>query len=125
MKQLLLPAAAALLAAAVPASASAQQTAPQASPAAEEVSIPLASFGTIRDFRNDGEDVVYLRGTGRQWYKATLAGPCHNLPTALSIALDHRFSSSVDNTATLLVNGERCRIASLVRSDPPPRRSRP
>ena len=122
MKQLLLPAAAALLAAAVPAFAAAP--APQA-PAREEVRIPLAGF-VIRGFHPDGDDVVYLEAAHRQWYRAELAPRCYELQSALHIALDTRFNGdTLDNSSSLIVGRERCRITSLTRAEgPPPRRRR-
>ena len=127
MKQLLLPAAAVLLAAAVPALASqpSANDAPAAkAPAPEEVRIPFASFGQIRNFRDDGDRAIYFQGTRRIWYRATFYGPCLNLPSALRIGFQNRYSDTLDNSSTLLVDGEQCRIASLVRSDPPPSRRR-
>lgn len=123
MKPFLLPVTAAFLAASVPAAA---QPAEQKVPAREEVRIPFASFGAIRNFRPVGDDVVYLQGTHRRWYRAELNGPCINLPGALRIGLDTRFNgNTLDNSSTLIVRGEQCRIASLTRADgPPPRRSR-
>jgi hypothetical protein len=117
MKELLLPVTAALLAAAVPAMAA-------PAPQSEQVRIPFASFGSIRNFRPVGDDVVYLEGTHRRWYRAELNGPCINLPAALQIRFDTRFSGdTLDNTSTLIVGGEPCRITSLTRADgPPPRR---
>lgn len=122
MKELLLPAAAALLAAAVPAFAAAP--APSA-PATEQVRIPLARF-TIRNFHPVGDDVVYLEGTRRQWYRAELAPRCYELQSALHIALDTRFNGdTLDNSSSLIVGHERCRIISLTRAEgPPPRRQR-
>ena len=121
MKELLLPAAAALLAAAVPAFAAA--SAPSA-PAREEVRIPLARF-TIRNFHPVGDDVFYLEGTRHQWYRAELVPRCFELQSALHIGLDTRFNGdTLDNSSSLIVGRERCRIASLTRADgpPPPRR---
>ena len=124
MREILLPLTAALLAAAVPAVAAAPE--PQKGPAREEVRIPFASFGTIRNFRPVGDDVVYLEGTHRRWYRAELNGPCINLPAALRIGFDTRFNGdTLDNSSTLIVGGERCRIMSLTRANGPPlRRSR-
>jgi len=121
MKELLLPAAAALLAASVPAFAAGP--APSA-PAREEVRIPLARF-TIRNFHPVGDDVVYLESTRHQWYRAELVPRCFELQSALRIALDTRFNGdTLDNSSSLIVGRERCRIASLTRADgpPPPRR---
>lgn len=94
-------------------------------PAADrEVRIPFVQFGAIRGFRPVGDDVVYLQGRRRIWYRAQLNGPCINLPHALRIGLDQRYSSTLDNSSSLIVEGERCRIVSLVQADPPPRRRR-
>ena len=117
MKELLLPAIAALLSAAVPAVAG------PSTPQPEQVRIPLASF-TIRSFHPYGDDVVYLEGPRRQWYRAELAPRCFELQSAIRIALDTRFNgNTLDNTSSLIVGRERCRIVSLTRADgPPPRR---
>lgn len=124
MKAMLLPVSAALLASAVPALAGPPE--PQHTVAREEVRIPFASFGAIRSFRPVGDDVVYLMGTHRRWYRAELNGPCINLPAALRLGFDTRYNGNMlDNSSTLLVGGERCRITSLTRADgPPPRRPR-
>ncbi len=124
MKELLLPVTAALLAAAVPALAAGPG--PQGAPASREVRIPFASFGAIRNFRPQGDQIVFLEGTHRRWYRATLNGPCINLPHALRIGFDTRYNGdTLDNSSTLIVEGERCRIMSLVSVDgPPPRRPR-
>lgn len=97
---------------------------PSAGPS-EEVRIPFAQFGAIRSFHSAGDEIVYLQGNHHLWYRATLNGPCMNLPHALRIGLDTRFNGDVlDNSSSLLVDGESCRIVSLIRSDPPPRRRR-
>jgi len=123
MKELLFPATAAFLAAAVPALAA---EAPGRAPAREEVRIPFATFGTIRSFRPVGDDVVYLEGTGRRWYRAELSPRCYELQSAIRIGFDTRFNgSTLDNTSSLIVGRDRCRIVSLTRADgPPPRRNR-
>jgi len=121
MKKLLLPLTA-FLAAAAPALAAG--SAPQKAPVREEVRIPLARF-TIRNFHPVGDDVVYLEGTRHQWYRAELVPRCFELQSALHIALDTRFNGdTLDNSSSLIVGRERCRIASLTRADgpPPPRR---
>lgn len=96
-----------------------------APPAAEqEVRIPFASFGAVRSFHNVGDRVVYFEGRRRQWYRATLFAPCYNLPHALRLGFETRYGDTLDRDTTLLVDGEACRIETLVRSDPPPRRHR-
>jgi hypothetical protein len=91
-------------------------------PQPEEARIPFASFRSIHSFHPVGEDVVYLQDQQRDWFRATLTGPCFNIGTALRIGLDTRPGDTVDNTSSFIVDGQRCPIHSLVRSDPPPRR---
>ena len=95
---------------------------PPAAPSGKEVSIPFIRFGGIRDFRAQGEEVLFLQDRGRRWYRAALIGKCYNLPFAQRIAVDTRGANSVDRFTTLIVDGERCRIDSLTRSDKPQRR---
>ena len=113
-----------LLAALAPAAAgaAAHPAEPPARPA--EARIPFVSFGSIRTFRTAGEDVIYLQDQRRNWYRAELTGPCPGIERALRIGVDSRFSSTVDNSTTLIVDGQRCPIHSLVRSAEPPRRPR-
>lgn len=93
-----------------------------APPRPEQARIPFVGFRTIRTFHPVGDDIVYLQDTRRNWYRATLNGPCLNLPHAIRIGVDTRFSGdTLDNTSSFLVDGQRCPIHSLVRSDPPPR----
>jgi len=97
---------------------------PQPRVVEEEARIPFAGRSTIRTFRPVGNDVVYLQDNRRNWYRATLSGPCFNLDRSLRIGVDTRYGSTLDNTSSFIVGGERCPIHSLVRGDPPPRRER-
>ena len=95
-------------------------------PADQEVRIPFVQFGGVRSFRAVSDQVVYLEGRrSREWYRATMNGPCLNLSHALRIGIDTRFNgNTLDNSSRLLVDGDSCAIRSLVRSGPPPRRRR-
>ena len=94
-----------------------------ATTAAEEVRVPLAQF-RLRRFRVLGDDVVYLQGPRRQWYRAQLVEPCYALRGAMTIRFDTYGSSTLDKTSSILAGAESCRIHSLTLSDPPPRRAR-
>jgi hypothetical protein len=91
---------------------------------AEEVRIPFARFGGIRDFEADGYDAVYLQDRGRRWYHAELAGRCRELPWAFGIGVDTRGSATFDRFSSLIVGHDRCQLLSLTRSGPPPRKHR-
>ncbi len=121
MKTLLIPIIA------LAASSAAAAAAPEPQPPIEqagEARIPFVGFRTIRTFRAVGDDVLYFQDRRRNWYRADLYGPCINLPRALRIGVDTRYGDTLDNSATIIVDGESCRIQSLVRSEPPPPRRR-
>ena len=92
-------------------------------PAGEEVRIPFANLGGVRNFHANDDDVVYIEDHRRRWYRAEIAGPCIGLPWAMKIAIDTRGSSTFDRFSSLLVEGDRCMLRSLTRSEPPTRRS--
>lgn len=117
MKTLLLAALAAATAAA-PAPAETHRAAPNA----EEVRIPFVQFGGIRDFHADGPETLYLQDRRRNWYRAEMIGACINLPWARAIGIDSRGMSNLDRFSILVVEGERCAISSLTRSEGPPLR---
>lgn len=117
----------ALIAAALAASPALALEAPQRpSPQPErEARIPFVGFNAIRTFRPVSDEIVYLQDQRRNWYRATLAVPCLNIQSALRLGVDTRYGSTLDNTSSFIVDGESCRIHSLVRSEaPPPRRGR-
>jgi hypothetical protein len=109
--------------AAAPAPATPPAPASASAPAAEEVRIPFPRFG-VRSFRTVGDDVVYLQDRRRDWYRAELAGSCVGLPMALRIGVDSRFGDVLERGSTLIVDGDRCTVSSLVRSAAPPPRPR-
>ena len=87
----------------------------------------IAFRGSIEDFREDGSDGIYLKDVHRQWYRGTFFAPCHELRFAHSIGIEDRGTSGLDKFGTILVRGhshvERCRLASLVKSGPPPKKT--
>lgn len=116
MKALLLPLAAAL---AAPAFA----VPPLAEPA--EAGIPFVSHPrSIRSFKAPSDDLVYLQDRQGRWYRARLGGSCLGLRWANVIGYDTRGSLSLARGGSILVEGQRCLIVSLTRSDPPPRKRR-
>ncbi|HEX8224058.1 MAG TPA: DUF6491 family protein [Allosphingosinicella sp.] len=113
MKYLLLPLAAA--------SAAPALAAPPA-PAGAEASIPFVSQPrSIRSFRAAGNDILYLQDRRGRWYRAELGGPCIGLPWANVIGYDTR-GLSLGRGDSILVEGQRCLITSLTRSEAPPRK---
>lgn len=90
----------------------------------EETQIPFANLRDgIRSFHADDQDTVYLQDRRRDWYKAEVAGACIALPWANRIGVDLRFGSTFQRGSTLIVEGDRCVVLSLVRSEKPDRRA--
>lgn len=94
-----------------------------AGPPREEVSIPFVSQPrSIRSFKAPSDDLLYLRDRRGRWYRAEIGGPCIGLSWANVIGYDTRGRLSLGRGDSILVEGQRCMIVSLTRSDPPPRR---
>jgi hypothetical protein len=89
----------------------------------EEVGIPFPGF-RLRDFRPESRDVLYIEDRRRNWYRAELIGPCLELPFARAIGIDTRGSSRFDRFSAIVVEGERCQLTSLTRSDGPPKKAK-
>jgi Family of unknown function (DUF6491) len=97
-------------------------------PEREEASIPFVSQPrSIRSFRAVGNGLLYLQDRRGRWYRAELGGPCIGLPWAHMIGYDTRGGLSLARGGSVLVEGQRCMITSLTRSEgpPPKRRKRP
>ncbi|HEU0098307.1 MAG TPA: DUF6491 family protein [Allosphingosinicella sp.] len=96
-----------------------------ASPAmGEPASIPFANHPrAIRDFEAPSDEIVYLQDRQRRWYRADL-GHCFGLKWAQAIGYDTRGGLSLDSFGAILVEGRRCPILSLTRSDGPPRKAK-
>ncbi len=91
-------------------------------PRAPEASIPFASHRhAIRDFEAPSDDIVYLQDRQRRWYRADV-GYCFGLKWANAIGYDTRGGLSLDSFGAILVDGRRCPIVSLTRSEGPPRK---
>jgi hypothetical protein len=94
-----------------------------AGPSGDEVSIPFVTHPrAIRSFNAPSDDLLYLQDRQGRWYRADIGGPCIGLSWANAIGYDTRGSLSLSRGASVLVEGQRCMIVSLTRSDPPPRR---
>ena len=85
-----------------------------------ETYIPFANTGGIQDWRALDDKSLYVRGTNRQWYYATLFSSCFGLSTANGVAFVTSPGGSFDKFSTILVEGSRCPVISLVKSEPPP-----
>ena len=87
-----------------------------------QASIPFANHPrAIRNFEAPSDEIVYLQDRRRRWYRADL-GHCFGLKWAHRIGYDTRGGINLDSFGAILVDGQRCPIVSLTRSDGPPRK---
>jgi hypothetical protein len=93
----------------------------------QETSIPFMDTVGLYSFHPDGDHGVWLQDQQSRWYYADVLGPCINLSSAIRIGVDTRFGGSqLDRTGALLVDGQRCVLTSLTKSDgPPPKTKKP
>jgi hypothetical protein len=89
---------------------------------APEARIPFLHIGSMRTFRAIDRNTLYVEARQREWYRVTTLGACINLPWARTIGVDTRGSGTFDRYSTLIVDGERCALRSVVRSGEPPSR---
>ncbi|MGZ8298464.1 MAG: DUF6491 family protein [Allosphingosinicella sp.] len=89
-----------------------------------EAGIPFANHPrAIRDFEAPNDEIVYLQDRQRRWYRADL-GHCFGLKWAHRIGYDTRGGINLDSFGAILVDGQRCPIVSLTRSEGPPRKAK-
>ena len=111
-----------LAAAALLSAGTAIAAAPQAAPERpREASIAFPGH-SIRDFEVTDRYTVYLK-SHRQWYRASLMQPCFGLRSAHTIGVSTRGGLSLDRFGEVIVDGQRCRIHSLVKSEQPVKRA--
>lgn len=100
------------------------QTAVAAEPAPpEEAAIPFIRSNGILNWRAEGDRTLYIRATSGDWYRARTMGRCGRLRTALTIGFETGGPDQLDRHGALRVQGWRCPLASVVRSEGPPPRT--
>lgn len=87
-----------------------------------EAHIAFANAGGIDDWRALDDKGLYVRGPHRQWYYATLFSSCFGLSTANSVAFITSPGGSFDKFSTIIADGSRCPVVSVVKSEPPPKK---
>jgi hypothetical protein len=92
-------------------------------PLGTEARIPFVHLNSIRDFEAVGRDTLYIQDRRRNWYKASLFGPCFGLNFAHRIGV-RAWGGSLDRFGEILVDGDSCKISSLVTSEAPPQKEK-
>ena len=85
-----------------------------------DIRIPFANYGGIRNWSADGDSGLYIQGRNNRWYRATLFGPCIDLPFAEHVGFVVEPSGEFDRFSAILVRGHQCMLRSLTESAGPP-----
>jgi hypothetical protein len=99
--------------------ASPAAAAPAKAPADE---IPFVNFGGILNWTANDDNSLYVESAQGNWYQVALAFPCSGLPFALRVGVDTGGFDTLDSFSSIIVDGQRCPVASVTRiASPPPR----
>jgi hypothetical protein len=92
----------------------------------ERADIPFAAYNGIRTFTSERQGRgVYLQDNRRNWYYASFFSRCTELPYAIGVGFKtFGGSSTLSRGDTIIVRGDACKIADIVRSGPPPEKPR-
>lgn len=88
---------------------------------AEESYVPKVRSEGVAEWRADGERGLYLMSSAGRWYYARTAGPCPRLDSTMTLGFEARGPDRLDRFGTVIAEGWRCQLESVVESVPPPR----
>ncbi|WP_129778205.1 DUF6491 family protein [Peristeroidobacter soli] len=95
-------------------------------PTPARASIPFVNFGGIRDWQADGDKGLWVEDAHRQWFYASLVGPCVGLDFAYSIVFDAQPMDTLDRFSSVILPGwGRCYFGSFSVSEGPPAKRSP
>jgi hypothetical protein len=93
---------------------------PAAKPA--EAQILFANHGGIQDWHALDDKGLYVRGQDRQWYYATLFASCFRPAHRQRGSFVPAPGRGFDKFSAVVVEGSKCPVVFLVKSDPPPQK---
>jgi hypothetical protein len=92
---------------------------------AKETSIPFVSSNGIIDWQAAGDEALYIKAFDGFWYYVRTMGPCRRIKSSDSLGFVTSALDQLDRHGAILAGGQRCPVASVVRSDaPPPKKAR-
>jgi hypothetical protein len=103
--------------------ASAQKAGPTPGPkSGERATIPFLTRSDVRTFTaTDNGEGVYIEDARRNWYYVSFFSRCNELPWAFGIGFKtFGGGSQIDRGDTIIAGRDRCQIADIVHSGPPP-----
>jgi hypothetical protein len=104
--------------------ASAAATAAAAERAPGETVIPFINSISNVEWEAASDDSLYVRGGRGEWYFIRTTNRCSRLRQALGIGFQTSALGQLDRHGAIMVQGVRCPVASIDRSDGPPEKPR-
>ena len=92
--------------------------------ASGETVIPFMSSLRAVEWKAASDDSLYLRGPRGDWYFIRTMNRCSRLRSSLAIGFQTSARDQLDRHGAILVQGVRCPVESITRSDGPPKRAR-
>ena len=95
-----------------------------AAEAPAETSIPfVSSIGSV-EWKAASDKALYVRGGNGSWYFVRTTNRCTRLRAARAIGFETSALDQLDRHGAVLVQGQRCPVASVTRSAGPPKKAR-
>jgi hypothetical protein len=88
---------------------------------AREIRIPFINSMSNVEWKAASDDSLYLRGPKGDWYFVRTTNRCTRLLVSRGIGFQTA-AGQLDRHSAIMVQGVRCPVASIVRSDGPPQR---
>ena len=89
-----------------------------------ETAIPFVNSISNLEWKAASNDSLYVRGGNGDWYFVRTTNHCTRLRAANGIGFQTSSLGQLDRHGAILVQGVRCPVASIERSDGPPKKAR-
>jgi hypothetical protein len=93
--------------------------------ASSETVIPFVSSIRNVEWKAASDEAAYIRGGRGEWYLVRTTNRCTRLLSSTGLGFETSALNQLDRHGALLVEGQRCPVASITRSEKPPRKLRP
>jgi hypothetical protein len=90
----------------------------------EETAIPFINSISNVEWKAVSNDSLYVRGGNGDWYFIRTSNRCNRLRSAHGIGFQTSALGQLDRHGAVIAQGVRCPVASIVRSEGPPRKPR-
>jgi hypothetical protein len=93
--------------------------------ASNETVIPFVSSIRSVEWKAASDESAYVRGGRGEWYLVRTTNRCTRLLSSTGLGFETSALNQLDRHGALLVEGQRCPVASITRAEKPPRKLRP